>query len=195
MHALYHHIPEFLKLYINVAHFNQQGMEKYTDIAAKDYFRSPNHRGIAALEKLFLKKLRVQFLEAAGCERVKKSTNAPTAKIMVILSRQVIVAPLIVKMCQFDPLHTNFEGAKVNSVETVCKEHISDFLTQNSDFGPITDKIKINGDGTRMTRNSNLLYFYFLCCKLGLVNGSESYHTLRVISEFVQGSNILNYHR
>ena len=29
MHALYHHIPEFLKLYINVAHFKQQGMEKY----------------------------------------------------------------------------------------------------------------------------------------------------------------------
>ena len=28
MHALYHHIPEFLKLYINVAHFKQQGMEK-----------------------------------------------------------------------------------------------------------------------------------------------------------------------
>ena len=114
---------------------------------------------------------------------------------MVILSRHVIVAPLIVKMCQIDPLHTNFERANVNSVETVCKEHISDFLTQNSDFGRITDKIKINGDGARMTRNSNLLYFYFLCCKLGLVNGCESYHTLRVISEFVQGSNILNYHR
>ena len=38
-------------------------------------------------------------------------------------------------MCQIDPLHTNFERANVNSVETVCKEHISDFLTQNSDFG------------------------------------------------------------
>ena len=29
MHALYHHIPEFLKLYINIAHFKQRGMEKY----------------------------------------------------------------------------------------------------------------------------------------------------------------------
>ena len=45
-------------------------------------------------------------------------------------------------MCQIDPLHTNFERDNVNSVETVCKEHISDFLTQNSDFGRITDKIK-----------------------------------------------------
>ena len=86
MYALYHHNPEFLKLYINVAHFNQQGMEKYNDITSKDYFRSSNHRGIAALKRLFLKKQRVQFLEAAGCERVKK-TNAPIAKIMVILSR------------------------------------------------------------------------------------------------------------
>ena len=34
MHALYHHIPEFLKLYINVAHFKQQGMEKYNEIAS-----------------------------------------------------------------------------------------------------------------------------------------------------------------
>ena len=50
-------------------------MEKYNDIASEDYFRSSNHRGIAALEKLFLKKQRVQFLEAAGCERVKKSNK------------------------------------------------------------------------------------------------------------------------
>ena len=68
-------LPEFLKLYINVVHFNQLGMEKYNDIASEDYFRSSNHRGIAALEKLFLKKQRVQFLEAAGCERVKKSNK------------------------------------------------------------------------------------------------------------------------
>ena len=75
MHALYHHIQEFLKLYINVAHFNQQGMEKYNDFASKDYFRSSNYRGITVLEHLFLKKQRVQFLEAAGCERVTKSNK------------------------------------------------------------------------------------------------------------------------
>ena len=75
MHALYQHIPEVLKLYKNVAYFNQQGMKKYNDIASKDYFRSSNHRGIAALEQLFLKKQRIQFLEPAGCERVKKSVT------------------------------------------------------------------------------------------------------------------------
>ena len=75
MHALCHHIPEFLKVYHNVAYFNQQGIEKYNDIASKDYFRSSNHRGIAALEQLFLKKQRIQFLEATGCERVKNSVT------------------------------------------------------------------------------------------------------------------------
>ena len=72
------------------------------------------------------------------------------------------------KMCQIDPLHTNFQGAKVNSVETVCKEHISDFLTQDSDFDPITDKIKINGDGARMTRNSNFTLFSFSMLQTGV---------------------------
>ena len=48
-------------------------MEKYNDIASKDYFRSSDHKGIAASEQLFLKKQRIQFLEAAGCERVKTS--------------------------------------------------------------------------------------------------------------------------
>ena len=59
------------------------------------------------------------------------------------------------KMCHIDPLDGNFEGAKVSSVETVFKEHISDYLKQNHDFDPISDKIKIkiNGDGARMTRN------------------------------------------
>ena len=73
MHAIYHNIPEFLRLYQNVAFFNQQGMEKYNDIASKDYFQSSNHRGICALEQLFLKKQRVQFREGAGYERVKES--------------------------------------------------------------------------------------------------------------------------
>ena len=63
------------------------------------------------------------------------------------------------KMCKIEPLNAKFEGAKVTSAETVFKIHISDFLKQNSDFDPITDKIKIkiNGDGARMTRNSNFI--------------------------------------
>lgn len=50
MHALYSRVPEFLKLYKNVAFFNQQGMEKYNDVASKNYFRSSNHKGISALK-------------------------------------------------------------------------------------------------------------------------------------------------
>lgn len=73
MHALRNHVPEILKLYSNIEHFTQQGMEKYNDKASKDYFRSTNHQGTDALEQLFLKQSRVQFLSRADCERVKKS--------------------------------------------------------------------------------------------------------------------------
>ena len=73
MHALHAHVPEFLKLYKNIAYYTQQGMEKYNDRASKDYFRSTNHRGVAALKQLFLKKHRIQYLEAAGYMRVKTS--------------------------------------------------------------------------------------------------------------------------
>ena len=100
------------------------------------------------------------------------------------------------KMCQIDPPHAKFEGAKVNSVETVFKDHISDFLKKNSDFDPITDKIKIkikiNGDGAIMTRNSNFILLSFSILQtgesvitakgnrtLGIVSGSESYHTIK----------------
>ena len=61
MHALYAHVPEFLSLYVNIAHYTQQGMEKYNDRASRDYFRSTNHRGTAALQQLFLKKNRIQY--------------------------------------------------------------------------------------------------------------------------------------
>ena len=63
------------------------------------------------------------------------------------------------KMCHSEALDGNFEGAKVSSVETVFKEHISDYLKQNPDFDTINDKIKIkiNGNGARMTRNSNFI--------------------------------------
>lgn len=73
MHSLYAHVPEFLKLYQNLAYYTQQGMEKYNDTVSKDYFRSSNHRGVSALKQLFFKKHRIQLLEAAGLERVKES--------------------------------------------------------------------------------------------------------------------------
>ena len=56
MHALYAHVPEFLKLYQNLACYTQQGMEKYNDTISKDYFRSSNHRGVSAIKQIFLKK-------------------------------------------------------------------------------------------------------------------------------------------
>lgn len=73
MHALHCHVPEFLSLYQNIAYYTQQGLEKYNDRASKDFFRSTNHKGVDALKQLFLKKNRIQFLEAAGYERVKNT--------------------------------------------------------------------------------------------------------------------------
>lgn len=71
MHALYAHVPVFLSLYTNLDYFTQQSMEKYNDITSKNFFRSSNHRGVSALQQIFLKKNRVQYLEANGCARVK----------------------------------------------------------------------------------------------------------------------------
>ena len=73
--ALYYHVPEFLSLYQNIAHYAQQGLEKYNNTASKDFFRSTNHKGVDALKQLFLKKNRIQFLEVAGYERVKNTYN------------------------------------------------------------------------------------------------------------------------
>ena len=73
MHAFRCHAPEFLKLYGNIANFNQQGLEKYNDVVSKDFFRSSNHKGVEALRQILLKRNRIQFLEAMGAERVKNS--------------------------------------------------------------------------------------------------------------------------
>ena len=72
MHALYAHVPEFLKLYQNLAYYTQQGMEKYNDTVWKDYLRSSNHRGVSALKQLFKKKHRIQLLEAAAVKGERK---------------------------------------------------------------------------------------------------------------------------
>ena len=80
IHALYAHVPEFVSLYTNLEYFTQQGMEKYNDITSKFFFRSSNHRGTSALEKIFLKKNRVQYLETAGCARVKNKYTCSNCK-------------------------------------------------------------------------------------------------------------------
>lgn len=83
MHALYAHVPEFLKVYQNISYFTQQGMERFNDTASKHYFRSSNHKGISALKQLLLKKNRINFLEAAGLERVKKSYKCENCESLV----------------------------------------------------------------------------------------------------------------
>ena len=94
------------------------------------------------------------------------------------------------KMCQIDSPDANFEEAKVNSVK-LCPKNISLIISKkNNDFDPINGKIKIkiNGDGARMTRNSNFILLSFPILQtresvmsdkgnrtLGIVNGSQSY--------------------
>ena len=99
------------------------------------------------------------------------------------------------KMCHIEALDGNFEGGKVSSVETVFKEHISDYLKQNPDFDTTNDKIKIkiDGHGARMTRNSNFILLSFSILQtdecvmsakgnrtIGVVNGTEGYQTIKV---------------
>ena len=76
----------------------------------------------------------------------------------------------------------------------LCSKTISLIFSRKSDFDPITDKIKIkiNGDGAIMTRNSNFILLSFSILQtgesvitakgnrtLGIVSGSESYHTIK----------------
>ena len=67
MHALHCHVPEFLSLYLNIAHYTQQGLKKYNDIASKDYFGSTNHKGIDAPKQRHRTKSHVSvFLKRGG---------------------------------------------------------------------------------------------------------------------------------
>ena len=97
------------------------------------------------------------------------------------------------KMCHLDPLQGKHIGAKVSSVEALFQEHIQDYLHQNPSFS--TDdkiQIKINGDGARMTRNSNFILLSFSILQteqsvmsakgnrtIAVVNASEGYQTLK----------------
>jgi len=75
IHALHVHVPEFLKLYQNLACYTQQGMEKYNDTVSKHYFRSSNHRRVSAIKQIVLREHRIQLLGTAGAERVEESHN------------------------------------------------------------------------------------------------------------------------
>ena len=96
------------------------------------------------------------------------------------------------KMCQIDPPDANFEEAKVNSVK-LCSKNISLIISKkNNDFDPINGriKIKIKGDGARMTRNSTFILLSFCILPtgesvmpakgnrtLGILRGCQNYHT------------------
>ena len=65
MHAMRCHVPSFLRLYRNFAHFDQQGLEEYNDQESRDFFRSTNHKGEV--------KNRVQYLQALEAEQIIKN--------------------------------------------------------------------------------------------------------------------------
>ncbi|CAB4022410.1 Hypothetical predicted protein [Paramuricea clavata] len=67
-------------------------------------------------------------------------------------------------MCDLEGLKGKFPGAKVSSVENLLADHIADYINKNMGFCTETGsiRIKISGDGAKMTNNSNHLPF----CKL-----------------------------
>ena len=98
------------------------------------------------------------------------------------------------KLCHVTPTPGTYEGAQV-SFESLLLQQVSAFKKENPefDFANETLKIKISGDGTKMTQKSN--YILLSCALLqkqdevmsakgnhtiAVVNGSEKYKTLWV---------------
>lgn len=94
-------------------------------------------------------------------------------------------------LCHLVSLPGPYQGSKVYSVTDLLKLHISDFLKQDSTFsGKI--RIKLNGDGARMTRNSNFIILSFAILQSGqdvmsakgnrtiaIVDSPENYEVLK----------------
>lgn len=98
------------------------------------------------------------------------------------------------KLCHVTPTPGTFEGAQV-SFKSLLLQQISAFKKENPDFNfeNETLKIKISGDGAKMTQKSN---YVLLSCALlqkkeevmaakgnhtiAVVNGPEKYETLQV---------------
>ena len=72
MHLLVSHIPQFLDMYVTLAPFSQQGLEKLSDDLTKDYFRSTNHRDYDALKQMLLKLNRLEDLTDQDCHCPKQ---------------------------------------------------------------------------------------------------------------------------
>jgi hypothetical protein len=97
-------------------------------------------------------------------------------------------------MCHITSLPGSYNGCQVNSVTDLLKENIADYLKHNN-FSQDQDKlkIKINGDGARMTRNSSYIILSFSLLQTGqdvmsakgnrtiaVVDSDENYVTLKI---------------
>ena len=98
------------------------------------------------------------------------------------------------KLCHVKSTPGTYEGAQI-SFESLLSQQISAFMKENTDFDFANEtlKIKISGDGAKMTKKSN--YILLSCALLqkkdevmaakgnhtiAVVNGSEKYETLQV---------------
>lgn len=94
------------------------------------------------------------------------------------------------KLCHIDSLPGTAPGAKVSAVKELIKEHVQEYLNKNPTTKSI--QIKINGDGARMTRNSNFVLLSFSILQTGdevmkakgnrtlaILNGKEDYSSMK----------------
>ncbi|XP_028418693.1 uncharacterized protein LOC114544180 [Dendronephthya gigantea] len=97
------------------------------------------------------------------------------------------------KLCHVESVPGNFPGAQI-SFSTTLKGHIKQFLEDHPDYSlnePI--KVKISGDGAKMSRTTNFMLLSFALLQTGdrvmssksnrticVVNGPEKYDTLKV---------------
>ena len=66
------HVSEFMTLHGAIIPFTQEGLEKYNDLMAIDYFRSTSHRGEQCLKQILQKQNRVEHLENMGAKQCKR---------------------------------------------------------------------------------------------------------------------------
>ncbi len=72
MHALMHHVPEFIRLHGSLVKFNQQGLEKLNQNQTKDFYRATNFRRQEAVFMLLQKWNRLKEVEDEGYKRQKQ---------------------------------------------------------------------------------------------------------------------------
>jgi len=96
------------------------------------------------------------------------------------------------KLCHIEKAPGIYPGAQISFLDTL-KEHIADFLKSNPNY-PMEEpmKVKISGDGAKMSRTTNFMLLSFSLLETGdkvmssngnrtlcIVNGPEKYDTLK----------------